>query len=281
VGADGSGLAVAINQQSEMFNLLLAKLDSVQAKLGEVEQTVATQSQTISYLHDKVDTLQRDKDELTTQIALSPARGGKKRSLGGGGGGSNKKQAMDQLSLDQPMASSSAQASTQPLPSTAVAQAASSSAQASTTVQAPKAQRPVLLSNNSESKMKGSPSDKNQYLSIVLSKCCKAGTLEYGRPWTYEYSTNDWAEVQSLKNTIELVWLVATKDEKKLLRDKKTDKAKLNDVTCDIEKRAFKKMYELEGKNPDKEMKKNEQNAYLHSLVNFTEYQKLITNVRF
>ena len=265
VGADGSGLAVAINQQSEMFNLLLAKLDSVQAKLGEVEQTVATQSQTISYLHDKVDTLQRDKDELTTQIALSPSGGGKKRSKKrslGGSSTSNKKQATGQPSLGQPTASSSAQASTQSLPSTAVAQAASSSAQASTTAQAskPKQQHLVVLRNNSESKKKGKPSDKNKYLSIVLSECCKLGTLAYGRPWAYDYSTNDWSEVQSLKNVLELAWLVASNEEKNVLKDKTTDKAKLNDVTCDIEERAFRKMYELEGRNPDTEMKNNEKN---------------------
>merc|ERR1712154_706867 len=81
-----------------------------------------------------------------------------------------------------------------------------------------------------------------------------------GRPWAYDYSTDDWSEVQSLKNVLELAWLVASNEEKNVLKDKKTDKATLNDLTCDIEERAFRKMYELEGKNPDQEMKKNEQN---------------------
>ena len=93
---------------------------------------------------------------------------------------------------------------------------------------------------------------KGVTISMLLTDLFKSGHLKYSK-WTTITPPTKYKEKWALKNTLELCDQVVTEEEKAALKRTDLSHTDLMTHVKDIEKRAFRKMWELEGKDVDVE----------------------------
>ena len=116
---------------------------------------------------------------------------------------------------------------------------------------------PLMFSSRADEIASQNKSEKNLNVSMVLAELSRKGTLQVGAWKDLELPRGTYGEMQSLKNALELCFFVCTSEEATMLRNgKDMDDAKLTQLSLAIEKKAFMKMWEFEGKNAERESSK-------------------------
>jgi len=269
VSADGAGLSLAFNQQGEVLQKILLgqhKLESVVDRLYDI---VGTQGVHITQLYQEKSMWEEEYARLRTayDVATSPAGGYDLRA---------KRQRRSHVAAPQVEAAPHTAA---PAPAalafsiTAAPPAAAAAAPPAATTQPigvptlpPLTQaRSLFLRQAPPTKNKTSDAKANIGAELInLHANGRLGGVPLSTRWckvlTFK-KHEDYNEPSLMTYSLELCEFVMSEDEKAKFRDKGMDRTELFTLASKVEERAFKKMYEFEGKNVEEEMENNKKNG--------------------
>lgn len=119
----------------------------------------------------------------------------------------------------------------------------------------------MQLNETAQSQAVDSPTNKDEHLSGMLVKMYDGNYLRGNANWKNASIPPSYSHKSNVIYSLELCQFVMTDDEIALFRnpDSFADRKDLLDLAKDIEQRSFRKMYELEGEDPDTAIQTNAQ----------------------